>query len=125
MDDPHQPTHREPDPATIDRLEHVIDDTDGREDAVTATVNKLLAGATFEEVTAELTAAGWSLDAAESIVEEAREATKRQRGVRTREDVVIDASRKFGKTIRRVRWIIIIGIVIVGIAVWMILNRGE
>lgn len=125
MSDMRPPSHRDVDPGTIDRLEHVVDDTDGREDAVAATINKLLGGASFEETTADLTAAGWRLESAEAIVEEAREATKRQRGVRTREDVVIDAARRFGKTIRRVRWIIIIGIVLVAIAIGMILNRGE
>ena len=109
------PTESEPTDATVpDRLEHVE-----------MTANKLIGGATFDEVTAELISVGWEPAAAESIVEEAREATKRERGVRTREDVVIGVSRKFGKTMRRVRWLIIIGVVIVAIAIWMMMNRGE
>lgn len=106
-----------------DQLAHVIDDTDGREEAVKWAENQLLAGATFEVIAAELVSQGWQPVSADSIIEEAREATRAQRGVRTRDDVVIGIYRKFGKTMRRVRWFIVLGIVAVIIIVSMILNQ--
>ncbi|QOV89092.1 hypothetical protein [Humisphaera borealis] len=108
-----------------DRLDHVVDDTGGREDAVEWTMRELVAGRTFDDVAADLLSQGWDAESAESIVEEARESTRRERGVRTREDVVIGVSRKFGKTMRRVRWLIIIGVIIVAIAISMMLKGGE
>jgi len=107
-----------------ERLTHIIDDTDGREEAVKWTENQLLAGASFEVVAAELVSQGWAAVSADSIVEEAREATRRQRGVRTRDDVVVGVYRKFRKSMRRVRWLLIIGIVVVMIVISMMFNRG-
>lgn len=108
-----------------DRLSHVVDDTDGRDEAVPWAANRLIAGASFEDVSAELVTLGWSAVAAESIVEEAREATRRERGVRTREDVMVGVSRKFGKTLRRVRWLIIIGIIVMAVVISMMFRSAE
>lgn len=110
--------------AASEQLNHIIDDTDGREEAVRWTQNQLLTGASFEVVAAELVSLGWAPASADSIVEEAREATRQQRGVRTRDDVVVGVYRKFGRTMRRVRWLIILGIIMVIIAISMMLNSG-
>lgn len=56
--------------------------------AVAWAAEGLLAGRTFEDVTADLVADGWPAEAADDVVEQARVQTRRDRGVLTRDDVV-------------------------------------
>jgi hypothetical protein len=102
-------------PAGDPPLAHVIDDTDGRAEALAWAADELLRGRAFEDVSAELAAQGWADEAAGAIVEEAREATRRQRGVRTRDDVARGVARRYARSTRLVRWLVIIGIVAVAV----------
>ena len=69
-------------------LEHVIDDDTPRREATHWAADELFADRTFDEVTASLVEGGWSEDSAQEIVEAARQQTRDQRGVLTRDRVV-------------------------------------
>jgi hypothetical protein len=86
--------------------------------------DELLRRRPFEMVTADLVGQGWPADAAVQIVEVAREATRRDRGVRTRDDVARGVARRYARSVRLVRWLVVIGIVAVVIAVAMFM-RGK
>ena len=117
---PVQPGHGEPgggatDPAADAALSHVVDDTDGRDEAAEWAAGELLRGRPFEDVSADLVGRGWPAEAAGRIVEAAREATRRDRGVRTREDVARGVARRYARSVRLVRWLVILGIVAVAV----------
>ena len=96
-------------------LERVVDDTGGRDEAAEWAAGELLRGRPFDDLTAELVGQGWPESAAGRIVEDAREATRRRRGVRTREDVARGVARRYARSVRLVRWLVIIGIVAVAV----------
>ena len=73
------------DPA--EALEHVEVDTDPRAEAADWAADELIAGRSPDDVAAELVTHGWSADRADEVVEYARQATRRARGVVTRDDV--------------------------------------
>jgi hypothetical protein len=82
-----------PDPPAA--LADVVDDLTPREDALEWAVAQLAAGREFDDVAAELVAAGWPGPDAAEIVERARRATRARRGVVTRDDVVTDVNRRY------------------------------
>ena len=91
-----------PDPAADDRtednpptptptstpLDQIIDDDTPRQEAIHWAADELFADHTFDEVAASLVEGGWSEDAAQEIVEAARQQTRDQRGVLTRDRIV-------------------------------------
>jgi len=105
-----------PDPAADDRtednpptptptstpLDQIIDDDTPRQEAIHWAADELFADHTFDEVAASLVEGGWSEDAAQEIVEAARQQTRDQRGVLTRDRTVGRAdARAFRDTLRR------------------------
>ena len=62
----------------------------------------------MEEVTADLVSNGWGEEDAAEIVEEQRQATRRQRGVVTRDDVAYVAERRYRKSTRRIWFVVMI-----------------
>ena len=69
-------------------LEHVVDDDTPRREAIHWAADELFADRTFDQVTASLVEGGWSEDVAQEIVEAARQQTRDQRGVLTRDRIV-------------------------------------
>ena len=69
-------------------LEHVVDDDTPRREAIHWAADELFADRTFDEVTSSLVEGGWTEDAAQEIVEAARQQTRDQRGVLTRDRIV-------------------------------------
>ncbi len=95
-------------------LESVVDDLlPEREPAVEWAAEELLRERPFDEVIADLTNRGWPPEQADAIVEEAREATRRERGVRTREDVLRSAEQRYQRSLRFIRLMIIVAIAVV------------
>lgn len=89
-------------------LDQVIDDeSPDVEQAVDWAAKELLREKTFDAVIADLLAGGWSPGLAENIVEQARELTRSRRGVHTREDVLKDAERRYRRSLRRVRLMLV------------------
>jgi hypothetical protein len=85
MDDqPTIPPHA-PDPAAA--LSNIEDDQTVAHEATLWAIDELINGRTFEQLQADLTGQGWDADQAERIVEIARQETRAQRGVITRDDV--------------------------------------
>ena len=99
-------------------LEAIVDDTPpNRAPAIEWAANELINERTFEAVAADLVSQGWPAEAADAIVEEAREATRRERGVKTREDVLRNAERRYQRSMRYVRLMIIVGIALMFIII--------
>lgn len=77
-------------------LEHVVDDLTPREQCLDWIDDQMTTRArTPEQIAAELREQGWDPDEAESMVEAVRKATRAERGVVTRDDVVRDANRRY------------------------------
>jgi hypothetical protein len=96
-------------------LAEVVDDTDGRDEAARGAADELLRGRTFEDVSADLVGQGWSDYAARSDCGAGPCDDRRDRGVRTRDGV----ARRYARSVRLVRWLVVIVIVAVVIAVAM------
>lgn len=108
-------------------LHHVIADDNpesvaARQAATEWAAEQLVVSRSFDAVTDELVAGGWSADDAAAMVEQARESTRGRRGVRTREDVVRSADRRYNRTLRTVRLMVVVGIVVVMIAIAKVLK---
>ena len=82
-------------------LEHVIDDDTPKLEAVEWAVERLYEDRPFEEVEAQLAAAGWPEDSVAEVVEAARQRTRRHRGATTRDQVVLDADRMYRRATSR------------------------
>ncbi|MDB5295501.1 MAG: hypothetical protein JWO31_1484 [Phycisphaerales bacterium] len=89
---------------TAEALAQVIDDTDDRGPAARWAANELRHGRAFEAVSTDLVGQGWSSEVADEIVEAARQATRDDRGVRTRDAVALGAERRYRRTLANVRW---------------------
>lgn len=76
-------------------LANVVDDLTPRDEAIEWAVTEVAAKRPFDDVAADLTAAGWSEADAADIVELARRHTRAHRGVLTRADVVDDVNRRY------------------------------
>jgi hypothetical protein len=85
------------DPPPPDPLDHIVDDDAPRREALEWAAAELTGGRPFDDVHADLLAGGWSDADAAEIVELARRQTRAQRGVRTREQVVAEANRSYGR----------------------------
>jgi hypothetical protein len=84
---------RPPDPPAA--LDQIVDDDTPRREALDWAAAELTAGRPFDDVLADLLAAGWPDADAADLLELARRQTRAQRGVRTREQVVADANRTY------------------------------
>jgi len=78
-------------------LEHIVDDLGATQEAEDWAKAQMLTGRTVEALTPELVATGWSEDAAIELLERVRKETRRERGVRTREDVLRDVNQRYRK----------------------------
>lgn len=67
-------------------LDNVVDDTAARDTCAEWAFGEIGGGRAAEEVAADLVANGWSQDDAEQIAEQARQRTRAQQGVTTRQD---------------------------------------
>lgn len=85
----------EGEPASDNPLEHVVDDLSAKEQCADWIVEQMTGGRTPEEISGELRAQGWDPQEAEALVEYVRKATRRERGVVTRDDVVRSANRRY------------------------------
>ena len=74
-------------PSPAKALEDIVDDATPRAEAIDWAVEQLRNGRGFEDVQQELTTGGWGSDDAGQIVEHARQQTRAERGVVTREQV--------------------------------------
>ena len=111
-------TPPEPTPPNVPPpLDKVVDDETPKVEAVEWAVEELYDDRPFEDVEAELVAAGWAPDDATSIVEEARQRTRRHRGATTRDQVVLDADRMYRRATGR--WFV--GLPMLG-AAWRLLH---
>ncbi|HEX8915590.1 MAG TPA: hypothetical protein VF796_24770 [Humisphaera sp.] len=108
-----------------DALEHVVDDYVDRDEPTRWAAAQLLAGKSFEEVEDALAVQGWGPEDVLQIVEDARERTKRERGVTVREDVIRLAYRKHRISFRRMRWYMILTLAVLGVAAYLFVRRGE
>lgn len=84
-------------------LDAVIDDLTPKEEAADWIHEQVAAGRSTADVTAELISTGWDEEEAESLVEYVRRATRHERGVTTREDVVGGLNRSYRQS-WRVSW---------------------
>jgi hypothetical protein len=86
-------------PESIDStlLDHVVDDLGPKLAWSEWAVEEMIKGRSPEELSAELTAAGWSQDDAAELVETARRRTRRLRGVITRDDVARENASRYHK----------------------------
>jgi len=75
-------------PSPAKALEDIVDDVTPRAEAIDWAVEQLRNGRGFEDVQQELTTGGWGSDDAGQIVEHARQQTRAERGVVTREQVM-------------------------------------
>ena len=85
----------EREPASDNPLEHVVDDLSAKEQCADWILEQMTAGRTPEEITGELRAQGWDPEEAQALVEYVRKATRRERGLITRDDVVRSANRRY------------------------------
>jgi hypothetical protein len=83
-----------------DPLAEIVDDYAPRQDAIEYAVAELAAERSFEDVAADLTAAGWPGNDADEIVESARQQTRGVRGARTRDDVLRQANAHYRQASR-------------------------
>jgi hypothetical protein len=89
MIDHHQIQSEAPiDPA--DALSRVEDDESAIHEARLWAAEELVNGRSPEELLAQMLAGGWQTDQAQQTIETARQETRQQRGVITRDDVVRD-----------------------------------
>jgi MoxR-like ATPase len=88
------PMAGEPIENQAEALERVEPEDDSRTEAADWAADGLLEGRTPEEVVAGLIELGWDPEQAEEMTELARKATRRQRGVVTRDDVAEMVERK-------------------------------
>jgi len=79
-------------------LEQVVDDFEIQASSLAWVTDELLKGRSTEDLQNCLVDQGWTSDEASNVVEQARRATRRLRGVITREDVVIEANRNYRKS---------------------------
>jgi hypothetical protein len=91
-------------PAAAEGFVVADDDPPAMEPAIEWTSRELIKGMSFEAATTQLIANGWPADAAEHIVEEARQRTRHERGVVTREDVARGVAQRYRKTMANTRW---------------------
>lgn len=104
-------------PAEAQQLDSVVDDLQPRMEASDWACEELLKGRLAEEVAADLVGNGWGEEDADQIVEEQRQATRRLRGVVTREDVAGAAAARYRKSMR-LKWARI-GIVVVAVILFL------
>src|SRR5436309_1248687 len=76
-------------------LEHVVDDLTERRECEAYVYEAIAGGRAPEEVVEELVAEGWDRDDVEIMAEAARRATRHERGVVTRDDVMREANRRY------------------------------
>ena len=104
-------------------LDAIVDDVQPDQgQAVKWAAAELLRGRPFEAVTADLVAQNWPAASAEAIVEDAREQTRHERGVRTREDVVRVAEQRYQRSLRYVRVMIIIALAVIFFIIMKVYN---
>jgi hypothetical protein len=105
--EPHPPTEPPPagPPAPDEPLARIVDDADDLGDATEWAAKELVRGRSFDAVAADLTAGGWGPGAAADIVESARQQTRAERGVVTRDAVAYRAERRYRTTLANTRWI--------------------
>jgi hypothetical protein len=107
-----------PDASSFDAIQD--DEIPDVESAVDWAAAELLRGKSFEKLTSDLLAGGWSPAVAERIVEQARELTRGRRGVHTREEVALDAERRYRRSLRRLRLMIVVAMILLLIILsWM------
>ena len=110
---PNPDPNRPPNPEAA--LNEIVDDVPEREKAQAWAIEQILAGRTSEDVAAELIGEGWGAADAEVIAEEARRATRRQRGIVTRSDVAATAAGHYSRGLTG-GWII-------GFPLWAAIRR--
>ena len=98
------PPIAEPVPTAAEEFVVADDEPPAMEPAIEWTSRELIKGMSFEAATTQLIANGWPPDAAEHIVEEARQRTRQERGVVTREDVARGVALRYRKTMANTRW---------------------
>jgi hypothetical protein len=91
----------DPQDDTEGALSHIEDGRDKILSAQYRAIDQILAGMTPEAITIDLVEQGWDVNRAEEIAEYARQSTRSQRGVVTREDIAKGASIKYRKSQRR------------------------
>ena len=89
------PKSRQPETAPGDPLEHVVDDLAAKEQCADWILEEMTGGRAPEQIVADLREQGWGAEEAEGLVEYIRKATRRERGVLTRDDVMRDANRRY------------------------------
>ena len=92
-DEDHNATRAQPSP-----LNHVVDDLSSREQAADWVAGEILAGRTAEEVVEDLMEGGWDAEQATDLVEYVRRATRAERGIVTRDEVVRDAHHRYSRS---------------------------
>jgi hypothetical protein len=102
--EPNEPTKSESaDAAQAAPLEHVVDDLESTLSWGEWAVDQLANGRTAEEVAAEMVDNGWDPEEAAETAEQARRATRRLRGVKTREEVAAENTARYHKA-TALRW---------------------
>jgi hypothetical protein len=89
------PKSSQPEGAPGDPLAHVVDDLAAKEQCADWILEQMTAGRTPEQIAADLREQGWGADEADALVEYVRKATRSERGVLTRDEVMRDANRRY------------------------------
>ena len=108
-----------------DALNAVVDDYGPRDSAIEWASKALVGGQSFDAVSAGLVEQGWNDADALAILEQAREQTRRARGVRTRDDVLIAASQRYRRSLGRVRWLVFLVIVVLAASYYFLSKKFE
>jgi hypothetical protein len=90
-----EPNSPEPARSTPSPLDEILDDLEPVQTALEWACDQLLAGETADSVSVQLISQGWDAELAEELAETARRATRRERGVVTRNDVVAEERQRF------------------------------
>ncbi|HEY2589490.1 MAG TPA: hypothetical protein VGI81_27335 [Tepidisphaeraceae bacterium] len=72
-----------------------MDDLSAKEHCADWILEQMTGGRAPEQITADLCGQGWDPEEAEALVEYVRKATRRERGVVTRDDVARSANRRY------------------------------
>ncbi len=81
-------------------LEEVVDDLTPKEECADWIHEQMIAGRAIADVAAELISSGWDEEEAESLVEHVRRATRHERGVTTRDDVLLRVNQSYRQSWR-------------------------
>jgi hypothetical protein len=100
-------------------LEHIVDDQEPKEKCREWAAGEILKGRGYEELVTELVGNGWERTEAEEWVEEARKATRQQRGILTREDVAYSSGRRYRRAMRSTLLLGLLSfLAIIGLVFW-------